>query len=156
VITRYIGLSGRLYEHRNGADWGVREWPVEEQVWWCLHKGQQRYDLDFQTQSLNVSSPENCFIVSILFSASVYISWHLLSKCSFVHQHVEADPYWWCIDGLEPSVLPCVSCNFKAVDFGCALTLMHPFNLCTCCLGEVGDRENVSHDFMGLSGAILM
>lgn len=42
VMTRYIGLSGWLYEHRNGADRGVREWPVEEQVWRRLHKGQQR------------------------------------------------------------------------------------------------------------------
>jgi hypothetical protein len=32
----------------------------------------------------------------------------------------------------------------------------HPFNLFTRCLEEVGERENVSHDFMGLPDAILM
>ena len=34
---------------------------------------------------------------------------------------------------------------------GCGLTLMHPLNLCTRCLEEVGERENVSHDFMGFA-----
>jgi hypothetical protein len=128
-MTRYIGLSGWLYEHRNGADRGVREWPVEEQVWRCLHKGQQRYDLDFQIQSScplrTVSSSQFCFL---LVRRDTYPD-ACCPKCSSVHQHDEADPCRWRVAGLDSLCPPpvCVPCNFEAVSFGCALTLMHPF-----------------------------
>lgn len=126
LMIRYSGLPGWLYEHRNGANRGVREWSAEEQVWWCLHKRQQRCVLDFRI----------CFFVFVHIISVLPVSWCLLSecKCSVIHQHDEANPHRWCLDP-SGAALPFLSCNSKAINLLHSDSML-PFNLCTCCLEE--------------------
>ena len=116
LMIRYSRLPWWLYEHRDGADRGVRKWSAEEQVWWRLHKRQQWYVLDFKIHFSVVSSPMSIISPSppILQSAYAYVSWHLLPECSFIHQHVEADTHRWCV-GLS-GALPFLSCNSQAIN----------------------------------------
>lgn len=88
--TRYSGLSGWLYEHCDGANRRVRERPTEEQVWWRLHKRQQRYVCHVYFNQTPICLP---FLRSDC----------LLFGCSPIHQHVEAVPHRRSIGRVEHS-----------------------------------------------------